>query len=46
MSLIGLLRLACCLEVSLDIVILCGGCPLACCKSNNELMAWNGVREA
>ena len=45
-SLMGLLRLFCCLVVSLGVAILCGGCPLVCCVSSSELMAWEGGIEA
>jgi len=38
--------LACCLAVSLEVAILWGSCPLACCDSSNELMAWDGGIEA
>jgi len=38
-SLIGLLRLAHCLFVSLEVVTLCGGWFFACCESSSKLMA-------
>ena len=40
-SLMGLLRLAHCLFVSLEVVTLCGGWFFACCESSSELMACN-----
>ena len=45
-SLMGLLRLICCLDMSLEVDVLWGGCPLACWEFSNEFMVWEGGMEA